>query len=135
LFAISQYIVVPYFTKDDFKAVSRWKTPGSQSKVNSNSSGFIEEATRIALSTDYEELRIGVLTLLYGVSWPPASVVLHFAHKDPYPIIDFRALWLLGVEKRPQIYTFDYWWDYAQICRELSENCGVSMRELASALW
>jgi len=124
-----------YFTKDDFKALCRWKTPRSQSKVNSNPPGFIEEATSIALSSDYEELRIGILTLLNGVSWPTASVVLHFAHKEPYPIIDFRALWSLGVEKRPQFYTFDYWWNYVQICRELAEKCGLSMRDLDRALW
>lgn len=124
-----------YFTKDDFKALCRWKTPRSQSKVNSNPPGFIEETTRIALFTDFEELRIGVLTLLYGVSWPTASVVLHFAHKDPYPIIDFRALWSLGVKNRPQFYTVDYWWNYVLICRELAERCGLSMRDLDRALW
>ena len=124
-----------YFTKDDFKALCRWKTPRSKSRVNSNPPEFIEEATRIALSTDCEELRIGVLTLLHGVSWPTASVVLHFAHKDPYPIIDFRALWSLGIKKRPQFYTFDYWWEYVQICRKLAEKCSVSMRELDRALW
>ena len=124
-----------YFTEEDFKALCYWKTPRSQSKVNSNPPGMIEEATRIALSTDYEEIRIGVLTLLHGVSWPTASVVLHFAHTDPYPIIDYRALWSLGIQKRPQFYTFDYWWDYVQICRELARKCGLSMRDLDRALW
>jgi hypothetical protein len=124
-----------YFTEEDFKALCYWKTPRSQSKVNSNPPGMIEEATRIALSTDYEEIRIGVLTLLHGVSWPTASVVLHFAHTDPYPIIDYRALWSLGIQKRPQFYTFDYWWDYVQICRELAGKHGVSMRDLDRALW
>ena len=124
-----------YFTKDEFKTLCRWKTQRSKSRVDSNSAEFIEEATRIALSTPYEELRIGVLTLLHGVSWPTASVVLHFAHKDPYPIIDFRALWSLGVENRPQFYTFDYWWEYVQVCRELAGKCAVSMRDLDRALW
>jgi hypothetical protein len=124
-----------YFTKDDFKSLCRWKTQRSKSRVDSNPAEFIEEATRIALSTPFEELRIGVLTLLHGVSWPTASVVLHFAHKDPYPIIDFRALWSLGVNNKPQFYTFDYWWEYVQVCRELAERCGVSMRDLDRVLW
>ena len=38
-----------YFTEADFKALCYWKTPRSQSKVNSNPSGMIEEATRINL--------------------------------------------------------------------------------------
>lgn len=81
-----------YFTKDDFQDICRWRTSRSQSRVRANPPKFIEEATRISLSTGLEEIRIGVLTLLHGVLMPTASVVLHFAHKDPYPIIDFRAL-------------------------------------------
>ena len=101
-----------YFTKEEFQDLCRWKTPRSQSRVKSNPALFIEESTRIALSTPCEEMRIGVLTLLHGVLWPTASAVLHFSHGDPYPIIDFRALWSLGIDKRPQSYSFDYWWDY-----------------------
>jgi hypothetical protein len=124
-----------YFTKEEFKTLCRWKTQRSKSRVNSNPAGYIEEATRIALSTPFEELRIGVLTLLHGVSWPTASVVLHFAHKDPYPIIDFRALWSLGIENQPQFYKFDYWWEYVQVCRALAGRCAISMRKLDRALW
>jgi hypothetical protein len=36
-----------YFTEEDFKSLCYWKTPRSQSKVNSNPPGMIEEATRI----------------------------------------------------------------------------------------
>lgn len=124
-----------YFTKEDFKILCSWKTQRSKSRVDSNPDELVEEATRIARSTPFEELRIGVLTRLHGVSWPTASVVLHFAHKDPYPIIDFRALWSLGVDNRPQFYKFDYWWEYVQVCRELAGKCAVSMRELDRALW
>jgi hypothetical protein len=124
-----------YFTKDDFQDTCRWKTSRSQSRVRANPAKFIEEATRIALSTALEEIRIGVLTLLHGVLMPTASVVLHFAHEDPYPIIDFRALWSLGINDRPQFYTFDYWWEYTEFCRELAEKRRVSMRDLDRSLW
>ena len=123
------------FTKPEFVALCYWKTPRTQSRVDANEAELIEEATRIALSTPYERLRIGTLTLLYGVSWPTASVVLHFAHRDPYPILDFRALWSLGHEKPPAFYTFDFWWEYVQHCRALAKQCGVSMRVLDRALW
>jgi len=124
-----------YFTKEEFQDLCRWKTPRSQSRVKSNPALFIEESTRIALSTPCEEMRIGVLTLLNGVLWPTASAVLHFSHGDPYPIIDFRALWSLGINKRPQSYSFDYWWDYTEFCRALADKQGVSMRDLDRALW
>lgn len=124
-----------YFTKEDFQDLCGWKTPRSQRWVGKNSAELIEEATRIALSTACEEIRIGVLTVLNGVSWPTASAVLHIAHEDPYPILDVRALWSLGIDNRPNFYTFDYWWDYTQFCRELANSCQVSMRTLDRALW
>jgi hypothetical protein len=61
--------------------------------------------------------------------------MLHFAHRDLYPILDFRALWSLGHEKPPAFYTFDFWWEYVQSCRARAKECGVSMRVLDRALW
>ncbi len=123
-----------YYTKPDFLVLTRWKTPRSQPKCESNSAEFIEEATSVALSARDERLRIGVPRLLSGVDWPTASVLLHFGSRDPYPILDFRALWSLGWEKPPS-YTFPFWWEYVQTCRKLAEESGVSMRELDRALW
>lgn len=42
-----------------------------------------------------------ILTTINGVSWPMASVLLHFGHADRYPILDFRALWSLEVDTPP----------------------------------
>lgn len=123
-----------HFTKPEFLKLCYWKSPRTKSRVAENPPEYIEEVTRVALSTQVERLRIEGLTLLRGVSWPTASVVLHFAHREPYPIIDYRALWSLGVAKPPP-YTFDYWWEYTQFCRELATKCGVSMRTLDRALW
>ena len=82
-----------------------------------------------------DRLRIEVLTLLNGVSWPTASVLLHVGHADRDPILDFRALWSLGVEGLPNQYTFPIWWSYVQVCRELAASAAVSMRTLDRALW
>lgn len=123
-----------YFTRPEFLALCRWKTPRSQPRVASNPDGFIQAVTQTALSTPEERLRIEVLTLLDGVSWPTASVLLHFGHADPYPILDFRALWSLGVENPPR-YAFDFWWEYTCYTRQLAAESGVSMRVLDRALW
>jgi len=69
---------------------------------------LVREATRAALSTRSERLRIEVLMLLEGVSWPTASVILHFAHEEPYPILDTRALWSVGLRAAPP-YRFEVW--------------------------
>lgn len=121
--------------RKEFLSLCRWKTPRSQPKCARNTEALIREATAIALSTGHEELRVGALLVLHGVSWPTASVILHFWHNDPYPILDFRALWSLGLDKKPTYYTFDFWWKYVEFCRGLAEECNVSMRTLDRALW
>jgi hypothetical protein len=95
----------------------------------------VEETTRIALSCDAEELRIGVLRSLRGVSWPIASAILHFGHRDRYPILDFRALEALGLPRGSVPYNFDFWWAYVTECRHLADRYDVSMRTLDKALW
>jgi hypothetical protein len=124
-----------WYTRPEFLTVTRWKTERSGSRCAKNTPTAIREATQVALRVKDERLRIGVLTLLQGVEMPTASVLLHLAHPDPYPIIDFRALWSLGVEAPPSYYSFEFWWAYTRECRSLAEAAGVSMRTLDRALW
>ena len=99
-----------------------------------NDEKFINEVTRIALTTSDERLRIEVLTLLSGIGWPTASVILHFCVKDQYPILDFRALWSLGIKNIPKE-NFAFWCSYTSYCRNLARKTRVSMRTLDRALW
>ena len=81
-----------------------------------------------------EQLRIEALTLLRGVSWPIASTILHWCHADPYPVLDLRALWSLGIDTTPR-YDFPFWWAYVERCRALAAEARMSMRMLDRALW
>lgn len=123
-----------YLTKKDFLILCRWKSPRTRKHVENNDEDFIRVVTQIVLSTPNEQLRISALTLLKGVHWPTASAILHFCHADPYPILDVRALWSLGVAV-PEPYDFGFWWAYTQYCRDLAGQIGVSMRVLDRALW
>jgi hypothetical protein len=126
--------IAGYYTKDDFIKVCDWKTRGRPRRhYSANSEGDVREQTHIALTTPREELRITALTRLHGVGWPTASVLLQLAHTDPYPILDFRALWSLGSEQ--QYYTFEFWWQYVTTCRAIAAECNVSIRDLDRALW
>jgi hypothetical protein len=124
-----------YLTRLDFIKLCHWKTPRSKPKVESNSEEFIHEVTRTAFSTSSEQLRVEVLTLLRGVGWPTASVILHFGHAEPYPILDVRALWSLGVTYPAARYDFAFWQAYTSACRALAIEAGVDMRTLDRALW
>jgi hypothetical protein len=126
-----------YYTRKEFLTLAQWKAPRIVPKCEKNESGQVEYATRIALSPEnkFERVRIGVLNSLQGVSWPMASVLLHFGHNDPYPILDFRALWSLGLGEEPWQYSFNFWWSYVECCRDLREKAGTTMRTLDRALW
>lgn len=121
-------------SRADFLALCNWKTPRTRPRCESNPEDFVLAVTRAALTTPSERLRIEVLTLLDGVNWPTASVILHFCHADPYPILDWRALWSVGIE-RPIAYEFGLWSAYTTCCRSLARRCRVSMRDLDRALW
>jgi hypothetical protein len=123
-----------YLTKDQFLAVVRWKAPRAIRKAQRNPEDLIVEATRTAFGSTHEPLRIGILTLIHGVGFPMASAILHWLHTDRYPILDYRALWSLGISEPPQ-YSLQFWWSYTQHCRALADQAGVDMRTLDRALW
>jgi hypothetical protein len=124
-----------WFTRDEFLTVARWKSPRSRRLCEENDESAVKAVTQLALSTPDERQRIETLTHLRGIGFPTASVLLHLGHRDPYPIIDFRALWSLGVQSPPAAYSFTFWWAYTQACRSLAREAGVRMRTLDRALW
>jgi hypothetical protein len=123
-----------HLTKDELAAVAYWKAPRSSGHARKNSGDYVAEISGFALKTNCERARIESLTILDGVSWPTASVILHFFHHDPYPILDYRALWSVTLEV-PAQYSFGFWWPYVEFCRSLAASAGVDMRTLDRALW
>lgn len=123
-----------FLTLDQLWMVARWKSPRSAGHIKLNNDEYVKEITGFALQTKNERARIEALTILDGVSWPTASVILHFFHDEKYPILDFRALWSVGV-KLPSKYDFEFWWDYVVFCRDLAARTGHEMRTLDRALW
>lgn len=123
-----------YFTKPELVKLCEWKTPRSRPLVARNDEDEVREATRLALSTSSEALRIKIPMLLSGVGWPTASVVLHFCHQDRYPILDVRALEALGVTG-VATFTVPLWTGYVAACRQLDDQTGLGMRAIDRALW
>jgi hypothetical protein len=123
-----------WLTREEFLALCRWKTPRSQPRCAENREDLVREVTRIALSAAGEEIKIKALLMLGGVSWPTASVILHFCARGRYPILDFRALWSVGLRQVP-VYTFPLWWEYTCFVREIQHRTGLPMRTIDRALW
>lgn len=122
-------------SKQLFVEIATWKTPRQRSNYESNVPTLVAEATNIAFGVaKNERIRIEILTLLAGVSYPVASTLLHFAFPERYPILDFRAIWSLGLEQ-PSYYSFNFWWHFVKRMYEESRKLKVSIRDLDKALW
>ena len=123
-----------HLTRDQLHELALWKSRRRARLVLANDESFVREVTAFAFSANHEYSRIGALSLLKGVQFPTASVVLHFCVDRSYPILDFRTIWSLGLDK-PPFYTPEYWCAYTALCRSLSAEHGLTIRELDMALW
>lgn len=124
-----------HFTLTEFISVCEWKSLRTRSYAARNSARAVEEATGVALSeTSTERARVRSLRSLHGVEWPIASVFLHLAYPERYPILDQRALQALGVPQ-PSTYTFRFWEAYVAAWLPLVEQSGVDGRTFDQALW
>jgi hypothetical protein len=124
---------------EDLCLLCQWKAPRAAGHALKNKNAEVEEITGLAFRARNERVRIEVLQTLYGINYPTASVILHFFHKNTYPILDFRALWSMRIPQ-PATYTFSFWWDYVDACRRLLHQARrhhpkLSIRELDRGLW
>ncbi len=122
-----------FLTKDDLLVVAKWKWKGGAVRrlCEKNFAEDVQEISAASFSARSEQLRVGALLALHGVNWPMASVILHFVF-ETYPILDFRSMRTIGGSTS---YNYANWRDYTDLCREVANKYGVSMRALDKALW
>lgn len=123
-----------YLSREEFLTLAKWKSARPGTRHLRNDAETVREVTAFALSTKSEVLRLRSLTLLSGVADRTASAILHFCHRDPYPLMDIRAFGALGVTKLPHDWS-SLWPQYTAYCRDLAARAKVDMRTLDRALW
>lgn len=125
-----------YLTREQLLDIASWKTRGrTQKSCRCNSESYVEEVTRVSFAASEPRLKIEVLRIMDGVQWPTASVILHFCDRDPWPIIDVRALWSLTQPDTGGNHSFALRSAYTLFTRHLAADCKVTMRVLDRALW
>lgn len=132
---LGQAVQRGYMLPEDLDHVAGWKWRGPIVRMHCwlNSEKAVREASTIAFQRNSsEEGRINALRSLHGVGYPMASVILHFAFPDSYPILDRRAMNAVGESTN---YSFKKWMDYVKCCRSVAKKCGVTLRDLDKALW
>jgi hypothetical protein len=97
----------------------------------------VRGVTAAAFLAESDGMRLRVLLGLQGVGVAVASVLLHFADPDRYPIYDVRvrtALRRMGIRQRfPP--TVAGWAAYAATLRGFAARYRVPLRTLDKALW
>ena len=123
-----------YLTKEELHKIARWKSPRRAALTLENTDTFIEEITETAFTATDDWTKLLTLTQLQGIGQPTASAILHLYDEGQYPILDIHALWSVGLEWTTR-YSYPFWLEYIQFCRDIANRNGVSMRDLDRALW
>jgi hypothetical protein len=123
-----------FLTAEQLVDLGRWKSRRPTRLYQQNDDLTVQEVTRFCLAAKSERAKVEALQTLRGVKYPVASVILHFAFPDQYPIMDFRAIWSLGWEQ-PKQYDFLFWQKYCAAIRGLAEKHGLPIRTIDKALW
>jgi hypothetical protein len=79
------------FTRAEFLAMCRWKSPRSRRHYERNTAGAIRRASVAALATRSERERMSRLIALPGVSVATASAILTLIDPRRYGVLDIRA--------------------------------------------
>lgn len=125
-----------FLTRERFIKLGLWKSkrPKKHYENVENDNLTVREISAFALQAKSERIKIESLMILKGVSWPVASVILHFAFPEKYPIMDYRVIQSLGWEQ-PESYTFAFWQKYVKKLRILAKKFNLPLRTIDKALW
>ena len=129
------------FSRDEFLAMCRWKSPRAMGKCRRNSAATIRRISRAALATRSEQKRMNFLTSLRGVSVPMASAILTLVDPKRYGVLDIRVWQLLcaidSVRTNPRGVGFNFknWYDYLRKLRYHAREIGVSARTVERTLF
>ena len=121
-----------YLTKSDLIALSYWVKNRSTHLIKSHSDDCVKERTGFALSSataDPDRIRLN------GVGWSVASAILHWFHKDHYPIWSGPTRDSVHLDATRYAPKPGEWEAYVSFCRCLAKKNKVNMRTLDRALW
>jgi len=129
------------FTRAEFLAMCRWKSPRSRRHYERNSARSIRRASTAALAARTERLRIARLVALPGVSVATASAILTLIDPRRYGVLDIRCWQLLfsmrsvAGNRRGRAFTVEQWEQYLERLRGHARALGVSARMVEYTLF
>lgn len=129
------------FTRAEFLAMCRWKSPRSRRHYERNTAAAIRRASAAVLATRSERERMARLIALPGVSVATASAILTLVDPRRYGVLDIRCWQLLGSirsvagNERGRGFTVSQWEQYLGRLRVHARALGVSARTIEHTLF
>jgi hypothetical protein len=129
------------FTRGEFLAMCRWKSPRSCRHYERSSPATIRRVSTAALAARDEQERIAHLVALPGVSVATASAILTLIDPARYGVLDIRCWQLLfsirsvSGNQRGRAFTLAQWAQYLTRLRGHARALGVSARAVEYTLF
>ena len=135
-----------YLTKKEFEDILHWKLRGQYNRQIKNINKNTEEniiivtkaafAVRCADQYDLLELRVKILSVLWGVAVPVASAILALVYPDEYGVIDFRV-WrqCFNGSGTQQSFTIKQYKMYIDKIRSWASELHMPVQEIDLAIW
>ena len=129
------------FTRGEFLAMCRWKSPRARLHYERNTRAQIRRASAAALAARSERERIEHLTALQGVSVATASAILTLIDPRRYGVLDIRCWQLLfsirsvAGNPRGRAFTVAQWEQYLRRLRGHALALDVSARMIEYTLF
>jgi hypothetical protein len=129
------------FTRAEFLAMCRWKSPRSRRHYERNTAGTIRRASVAVLAARSERERMSRLIALPGVSVATASAILTLIDPRRYGVLDIRCWQLLfrirsvAGNERGRAFTVSQWEQYLERLRGHARALGVSARMIEYTLF
>jgi hypothetical protein len=131
--AAGHQLITGNYSLNNLEIIGNWKSPRAVHHLQRNDIAAIESALRTACHSGSERTAMNALLGLYGVQVRMASAILTAINQIRYTVIDFRALEALGaVNNAPSV---DYYLEYLDACRRISQQVNRKMRTLDRAMW
>ncbi|HEY7436076.1 MAG TPA: hypothetical protein VIE41_13135 [Methylomirabilota bacterium] len=129
------------FTRAEFLAMCRWKSPRSRRHYERNTAAAIRRVSVAALAARSERERMTRLVALPGVSVATASAILTLIDPRRYGVLDIRCWQLLfhirsvAGNERGRAFTVSQWEQYLERLRAHARALGVSARMIEYTLF
>ena len=129
------------FTRAEFLAMCRWKSPRSRHHCERNTAATIRRVSAAVLAARSERERMDRLTALPGVSVATASAILTLIDPRRYGVLDIRCWQLLfriravAGNPRGRAFTVSQWEQYLDRLRAHARALSASARTIEHTLF